>query len=52
MTVLTGAVMVVIMVVAWLARGWSALVGMAHLAPLVRDEAQYSITCAGVHMCR
>jgi hypothetical protein len=37
MTVLTAAVMVVIMVVAWLARSWFALVGMAHLAPLVRE---------------
>jgi hypothetical protein len=37
MTVLTGVVMVVSTVVAWLARGWSALLGMAHLAPLVRE---------------
>jgi len=36
MTVLTAAVMVVI-IVAWLARSWFALVGMAHLAPLVRE---------------
>jgi DNA-binding transcriptional ArsR family regulator len=50
--VLPGAVMVVIMVVAWLARGWSALVGMAHLAPLVRDEVNIvssaqACICAG-----